>query len=315
MSRELLQAEMARLEVAAQANAELFNQFRVKNDFDGMQSAEAAIKSNEGEYVKLAEKDFIQSFKDFENPTLEVIQVLEFDTLSHKVNREKGIVIDLEITMKKKQVNLIQFCEVLGLDTKWRYKVERLSQRLTEQLARSLSASDTTMKSIQEKFKMSKAAKDVSMQTLDGVDSNTKTCKELQEIIDAIVYVDDGNGKNIYKCISKDAKFLKYALIKGLDNKSMHTIAVSKTSVAYRAIGQVIKSIVDGSFYQINFPMEKESAEEAYDKLIKDLAEKNLVFEPETPAETKEDAPAEKPTESKSKRRKSTAKKEELKAS
>lgn len=166
------------------------------------------------EYVKFAEAEhpMIAAIKQFR---IEIVEPKE------EKSKESGIVIGVKLNTRKTNIDLLKFCEFVKIDSTWAHESFHLLEllALSETDVFKMKPSDLAKRS---RYFCEKAAAKKNGETPD---SNTQIVKQLQKIVDLAIFVDDGNGKNAYKCTNHDIAFILDAATK-IDTKEKGTIAM-----------------------------------------------------------------------------------------
>lgn len=163
------------------------------------------------------------AFMKTPNPMISAVKQFYIEVVKPKEERdqETGVVTDVKFEKKKARIDLEKLCEFGRLDKKWSYDsanlLALLSLRETDVFA--IRPSDLVKRSY---YFISNVRKKQEGETPD---SNTQIVKLLQKIIDEAIFVDDGAGKNIYKCTNHDIAFIQDAVTK-MDTKEKCTIAM-----------------------------------------------------------------------------------------
>lgn len=162
-------------------------------------------------------------FMQAQNPMIAAVQQFYIETVKIKEERDKESDVLTGVSLEKKQsrVDLEKFCKFARLDTTWAADCSKLLALLTlrETNVFAIKPSDLAKKS--HYFVVAASRK------MDGEtpDSNTQIVRLLQQIIDEAIFVDDGKGKNKYKCNNHDIAFIQDAVTK-MDTKEKCTIAM-----------------------------------------------------------------------------------------
>lgn len=158
-----------------------------------------------------------------ESPMIAAVKEFYIDAKRVKESHDKndGSVNGVNLESKKVRIDLEKFCEFGHLDTTWATDCGKLLALLTlrETNVYSIKPADLAKKS----FYFIGAAN--AKKNGETPDSNTQIVRLLQQIIDEAIFVDDGNGKNVYKCTNHDLAFIQDAVTK-MDAKEKCTIAM-----------------------------------------------------------------------------------------
>lgn len=237
-------------------------------DMDALNGAEEALKEAENEYA--AEKA-IQMYDEFgaeENPMIAAVTKHDYPILGHKVLKEDGKVIGIEVIEdKERQVDLVKMCKYLKLPHNWQYKVEKFNQLLRLRAAQELKLPKADVDAISQSFYMNKLAREIDMGGTPT--SNTQICKQLQEIVDDMIFVDNGKGKNTYKVNNHDVAYLLMCYT----GKGKATLAVKtqRHNVMHRLIADIEHRVVTGKSYSLEYKVAKKNAEDTHVKAASEV--------------------------------------------
>lgn len=85
--------------------------------------------------------------------------------------------------------------------------------------------------------------------------SKTTLTKELQRLVDAIIFEDNGEEKNIYKVTSQDIAFMVLTACKA--GKQPKTVTMPKGNTVIKLVVQVINRILKGDSYEVLYDRNK----------------------------------------------------------
>lgn len=255
MKIDEIRKELEELKVDVERSIDEYNAALDENNFVKMSQAETALKAAETNYAKTKEEEVFEALKDEENPVKAAITKHSYNIVSHKVNRENGEITSYElVTDKLRQIDLVKFCKYCNLPTAWQYKVEKFNQLLALRTANDLKLPKAKIKKICDSFYMNKLAREID---LGGTpDSNTQICKQLQMVVDAILYVDNGKGKNLYRVNNHDVAYLLMVYAQR-NNKKVCSVKVAKNSYMHKLVLDVMHRILAGKVYDLEFQMSK----------------------------------------------------------
>lgn len=229
-----------------------YNEVLKENDLAKATRIEQELKETESSYAELKSVEVFGELKEKENPVREAIATHSYLVVSHKTLREDGVVKGFEIIEDKvRQIDLVKFCEFCKLDTMWKYGVERFNQLLAMRAATELKMTKAQIKKICDSFYMNELARQIEMGGTP--DSNTAICKQLQQVLDAILFEDNGKGKNVYRVNNHDVAYLLMCYTKR--GKKTLSIAVAKNAYMHRLVMDVAHRIVTGKAYDLEYKM------------------------------------------------------------
>lgn len=229
-----------------------YNEALKENDLAKATRIEQELKETEASYAELKSVEVFTELKEKENPVREAITTHSYLVISHKTLREDGVVKGFEIIEDKvRQIDLVKFCKFCNLDTMWQYNVERFNQLLAMRAATELKMTKAQIKKICDSFYMNDLARQIEMGGTP--DSNTAICKQLQQVLDSILFEDNGKGKNVYRVNNHDVAYLLMCYTKR--GKKTLSIAVAKNAYMHRLVMDVAHRIVTGKAYDLEYRM------------------------------------------------------------
>lgn len=229
-----------------------YNEALKENDLAKATRAEQELKDAETAYAEAKCTEVFGELSKSENPVRAAVEMHSYLVVSHRIKREEGTVIGFEIVEDKvRQIDLIKFCEFCKLPTNWKYKVEKFNQLLALRTANELKMTKAQIKKICDSFYMSDLARQVEMGATP--DSNTAICKQLQQVVDAILFEDNGKGKNIHRVNNHDVAYLLMCYTKR--GKKVLSVAVAKNSYIQRLVLDVMHRIVTHKAYDLEYRM------------------------------------------------------------
>lgn len=236
-----------------------YNEALKANDLAKAIKVEQELKELESDYAEMKALEVFNELKEKENPVREAIATHSYYVVSHRVLREDGVIKGFEIIEDKvRQIDLVKFCKHCKLDTMWQYSVERFNQLLALRAANELKMNRAQIKKICDSFYMNKLAREIEMGGTP--DSNTAICKQLQQVLDAIIFEDNGKGKNVFRVNNHDVAYLLMCYTKR--GKKVLSVAVAKHSYMHRLIMDVAHRIVTGKAYDLEYRMIADSPTE-----------------------------------------------------
>lgn len=158
-----------------------------------------------------------------EHPIIAAVQqfYVEGYKIKEATDKKAGKITDVTLEKRSCRIDLKKFCEGNGLDTSW--------ARSASDLRDLLEARETEVYSIKpsELAKKSYYFLSVMRKKEEGEtpDSKTQIVRQLQKVIDEAIFVDNGDGKNVYKCTNHDLAFIQDAVTK-FDPKKKCSIAM-----------------------------------------------------------------------------------------
>lgn len=260
-----------------------YNAALKENNNRAMNTAEASLKKYEGEYADQAFLDTIAYCRNnAANPVLEGLKIYRYQVVGHKTLRNEGTITGFEIDEERvKQIDLVKFISMIekqNFDYRplWEYDVEKLGCMLCIRAARNFGYTEDEISKLNRMYYLSKLAKDSKLSGAT-IGSNSQLAKALQSIIDQIVFVDDGKGRNTYKATSHDATWLTENYLRRNNSKksadnlvttwdengiewttNRPTVTVAKLSYMITLVTDIMHQIVLHTGYGIQYKIDKD---------------------------------------------------------
>lgn len=235
-------------------------------------SALAELVKHEEEYREGKTKCVYDDLLTQELPINAAIMKYSFPIVKHREikDNETHTVIGIETVERDRQIDLLRFCKYGKLNEDWQYTVQKFNQLLCLRAAKELGFSAAQVKGVVNTFFMQQKA---SEENIGGTPaSNNQVCKLLQKVIDGIVFNDDGNGNNTFKCNNHDVAYLLMCYTKL--GKGRLGIAIAKHDFLRRLIMNVCYRILTKGEYTLEYKVIK----------TKDGKEKSVAPTPEETA-------------------------------
>ncbi len=218
---------------------------------------EKTLEDYESEYAQTKKAAMYEMFKAAKDPIMTAVCTREYEVLGHKAVSEDGIVTGYATVNKLKLVDLADFFKKLnGSVPEWVHKTEKLGYLISLRVAKDLKVAADNLAKIKDNYAMSELAKKIELG--ETPTSNTKTCKALQDIIDGIIFADDGNGKNQYKVCNHDVVYLEHGFMKLGKNAGSLVLPAAKT--VQRMIADIAWRVVTNGTYSANGTILKDKA-------------------------------------------------------
>lgn len=257
-----------------------YNAALKENDLAKAAYAEQELKEAEAAYAEAKCIEVFGELAKSENPVKAAVAMHSYLVVSHRPLREDGVVTGFEIVEDKvRQIDLVKFCEFCKLPTMWKYAVEKFNQLLAMRTATELKMTKAQIKKICNSFYMSDLARQVEMGGTP--DSNTAICKQLQQVIDGIMFEDNGKGKNVHRVNNHDVAYLLMCYTKR--GKKTLSVAVAKNAYIHRLVLDVMHRVVTGKAYDLEYRMvSADKAKKVSDTKVKAEAKAEPAAEVET---------------------------------
>ena len=242
----------------------LFNKALKENNFSEMTAVEARLKEAESEYANTKATAVYDELSGADEPLKAAVIRHSYYVLAHKNIRDNGVLVRVELADdKEKQIDLVKLAKYLKLDVSWKYKVEKFNQLLCLRAAQELKLSKAEVQKICDSFYMDKLSKAVELGETPS--SNTQICKQLQSIVDSMVFEDNGSGKNKYKVNNHDVAYLLMRYTQ--KGKSALSVAVAKHSYLHQLIMNIEHRIILGKQYSLDYKIANGNSEPAKEEI------------------------------------------------
>lgn len=227
----------------------LYNQRLRENNFNAMNAVEESLKEKEAAYAEQSQREVFQVCGKAKNPILAAITAYTYPVIGHRRKVSQGTFLGFEkVTDRVKQLDLVDFCECYDLPTLWKYKVERMNSLLCKRVCLELGYSEDQIQKLERVYYLSDMAKKAEL-TGATPTSNTQMVKLLQEVIDAILFIEgDKPGMNSIRCNNRDIAYMLNCYGKR-SNKRELTVTVAKTKTVHILVMDVMHRIVTGKCY------------------------------------------------------------------
>lgn len=229
---------------------------------------EQDAKGKVSDIAKELMKEALDSFLAYENPMLEAARQLEIAVPVVKIKKDKdtGAPEEMSRDTKNANINVAALTSLLRKYNKndgfvnsgviangasWLYKSERFAHLMTQRVAKALEVEAGAQKQIKDTYKLSEDAKNADVGSAKDPTSNKQMVALLQTILDAMVFVDNGNGGNLVRCTNKDLAFIEDKFT-GRDGKNALAIKVAAGRNICTYIFQVAHALVTGKPYEVS---------------------------------------------------------------
>lgn len=235
-----------------------YNKALRDKDLDAITEAETVLAKAEADYAASKYNEVCAQLTAQENPLKAAIIQHHYVVLRHKVLRKDGAITGFEVSEREVQVDLVKFCKDARLDATWQYTVEKFNQLLAVRAAHELGLSNSEIRKLKDSFYMNNLARAIDMGNTP--DSNTAICKQLQQVIDAILFEDNGKGKNAHRVNNHDVAYLVMSYTRR--GKKALSIAVAKNTFVHRLVADVFHRVLTGKVYTLEYQMTRNEASE-----------------------------------------------------
>ena len=238
---EVIAARMDELRTQVEQLAVDYNTAMLDNDYSKMVRIDALSKEAVKDYTKLACKKCYEECSKTENPILEAVTRLEYETIRTKDNKSEfgGSVRTVESQSKRIDLgDLYNYCDGAGVDKNWIYMAEKLNQLFTMSVSKGQGIPFDEMS-----YYMQAVSR--KMDLGETPTSNTQLLKSLQTVVTAMI------GEQ-YKVISHDVNWIKARYAKANRKEKWSTICSDHKN--FRGIlAEMCNKIVEGGHYKLVF--------------------------------------------------------------
>lgn len=252
---------LSEIRIEAEEAKKVLNAAIINDSFSEISEAKEKLGKLVKDYNALAiEMDFATLCSKSE-PMKEAIDQLNISTISMKSNEDKDSgIITYTLEPATCQIDLVAFDEYckdkgkdIAPDGSWKHKVEKFGLLVTYRVMNELGLST---KKLEETYYISSVAKDIDMGKTPT--SNNAMLKQLQAIVDAVIYEADGD-KNAYKANSHDVAYM----IAVMNKRGKSGIVVTpRVETMHRLIMDVLHRIVTNGDYEVAYRTKKEAKNE-----------------------------------------------------
>ena len=193
--------------------------------------------------------EFDTKYLATENPFREAILELTIPIFK-PYEREDKKTHKISVVMEQ---NVLDFVNLLRLEAasktplaahgQWHYWVEKLAFNVG---ARATKEIDGDLSKFEKAFKIDEVAKACDIGATPT--SNSDLTKQLQKIVDGIIFEDNGNGENAIKVLTKDVKWLLLICCK--EKRENRNVVMPRKDTMIRLVMKVINRILTDGTYE-----------------------------------------------------------------
>lgn len=186
-----------------------------------------------------------------ERPMYTAIMVLEMNKVTLGQDKENGKYMLVD---GKKIIDLAafnRFCEPqkISNESGWVYRADNMARLLSAYATAELGGD---WKELLNVYRLNKHTE--RTQEKNPVSKKTLT-RELQSLVDAIIFIDNGKKENQIKVTSQDIAFMVLTACKA--GKKPKTVVMPKGSTIIKLVVQVINRILKGDSYEVLYDRNK----------------------------------------------------------
>lgn len=220
-------------------------------------ATEALIKEAEKTYAGLSMNNFFEQVSDrndYNRTLTQAITALCYQVLSHKMVKEDGVTTRMELIERSKTVDLEKLCKFNDFSTSWVYTLEKFNLLMTLRTAIELGLPKAALRAINDSFAMRKLSEQVELGKTPT--SNTQICKQLQSVVDAILFMANDKETNTIKVNSHDVAYLLMCYTKR--GRSALKVVCSKHSFVENLVTEILHRVITGKTYDVDYRMKKQ---------------------------------------------------------
>lgn len=211
----------------------------------------SALPSLEQEYAQTSEYEKLLALSQTEKPMIEAITNPAYKTMRHREVRDEStkMVIGLESTESARNIDLLRLDRFMKYKAShikgWENYISKFNALVVLRMASELGV-DTAK--IKKTYYLSQKAQEIEMGKTPT--SNTQLLKMLQQVVDAVIFEDDGKGDNKYKATSHDVQYILKTCTKA--GKGICQVLVCKDTVVRNLVLSVLHNIVTKCGYTVD---------------------------------------------------------------
>lgn len=218
-------------------------------DIVAYNKAIAELNEIEKEYAKLAAIATYNEYANKPNPIVEIIKAYDYEVLSHREkpsdDKNNPRIIAVTPEVRRRQIDLLAFCNHAKLDTHWEYVASCFNQLMCLRVAKDLGAN---VDKIAKTYFLKEKAREINLGKTPT--SNTQVCKLLQKVLDEVLPLKEDDTP-AYRCNNYDVAYLDNLYGKK-SNKNSLTIRVSNDAFFRRILVDICYRLVTGSKYGVD---------------------------------------------------------------
>lgn len=240
---------VAQKEKQARADLKLAQEALASKKFDVYENARNQVSKSVDAWCEALKDLAYEEFRATEKPLVTAIKTLYVskprvrEVFDHETQKTTGIEIDDD---KTSRIDIEDFCKKSGIATDW---LKACTELLTLLQCRktdiyTLPASKLAAGSYYfiQTVRKAKAG--------ETPYSNTKICEKMQSIVDAVIFEDNGQGKNKHRCTHRDITFVEDCAHK-FDPKANAGIVSLKPRAFQTVMVSVLYAMITGEAYTV----------------------------------------------------------------
>lgn len=237
-------AKLPEIKAVLDAKVKDYNEAMLDHRFDDASKLDSEIAEKISEYGELTRDICLMECAETDDPMLEAVKRLEYETLAVKDSKEDGSDFKVRtIVDRVKPIDPVKLDEFvsggIGHNKNWKLMIEQFNLRMTLKVAEDIGVDP---KGINDSYYMSKLARDVDLGKTPC--SKTNLLKTLQLIVSAMIGDD-------YKAITHDVNYIMAVYSK--KGRKALTVTASNHKQMRQIIMEICHRIVTGGRYDIDY--------------------------------------------------------------
>lgn len=219
------------------------------NDHQLIDTTKDAAKKAVEAYNAERKRQIYAVIRGTDNPILTALTIGKIEEMRFTVKKTKaGEVADT--SWSEDTIDIVEIEDAFGgkisHNGQWRYWAEKLTLLFVQAVAGDIEYGNR--KDIIGGINISKEAQgcDIGVTTV----STTNVTRELQYVLDGLIFHDNGKGENQYKVYKKDARYVEMSMT---SRKRRMTIATGKGSLMRKLVTDVAHRIVTNGQYDLEY--------------------------------------------------------------
>lgn len=244
MTREEATTKKAELRTKVEEQVKVYNDAIQSGNYELAYKTDGEIQESVNEYTSIARDECFTECAAAENPMLEAITRLSFQTIGTKDTKKGDEKIPVrEVIEKERAIDLLKLHKTveggIGADKNWSHLAEKLNFLLTAQKAVDLGINP---KAVHDSYAMSDIAKQIDMGKTPT--SKTNILKTLQTVITAML------GEEV-KATSHDVNYLMSVYSR--KNRRALTVTCANHKYFRGYLAEICNHIVTGNPYEVEY--------------------------------------------------------------
>lgn len=249
MTRDEQNAELRAIRESVEAKVLAYNAAYQDKKYDEAAKLDEEMSEEINRYTGIVRDQCFEDCKNSENPMLEAVRILTFETIGVKDSKVGESKIPVrEVITREKQIDLLKlhkFCGGIGADQNWPYLAERFNMLMTAKKAVDLGIDP---KGINDSYAMSKIAGEIQMGKTPT--SNTQVLKMLRDVVSAMI-----GEEYAAQVISHDVSYL--TSIYSRKGRKALTVVCANHKYMRGYLMEICHHVITGKSYEVDYKKKK----------------------------------------------------------